>query len=55
MGSVDIATALLKAGAGRLSQWETDFLQSMRWWNGEATAKQDGILRRIADKIEWRP
>ena len=49
----DIAEQLLKVGAGRLTEWEVGFLENMAIWDGEATAKQDAILRRIAGKLGW--
>ena len=51
----DVAAQLLKAGAGQLSQWEIDFLNDMTFWSGPATDRQDAVLRRIADKLRWRP
>lgn len=50
-----IAEALLKAGAGRLSEWEAEFLSDMTCWDGPATERQDAVLRRIANKLGWRP
>ena len=50
-----IAEALLKAGVGRLSEWEASFLNDMTCWDGPASDRQDAVLRRIANKLGWRP
>lgn len=51
----DIAAELLRmATAGRLSAWEREFLDGMTLWDGDATDRQDAVLRRIALKLGWR-